>query len=184
MNEKQEVSSREQHVDVMDQDGRRSVHCCERLESVLDKVFLSVPGQRVPGQLGAQGAASSLQVTGVSDRTAVLRVGAADRPGIGAAGPLRGRHLTARLLHGAVGLPRAVTWYVCGDLGVSGLGPYHFALREGEDERVVSLLLARSGLHVAGVSLRTAVLVVGTANRLDQRAAAPLSCLQFAAGRS
>ena len=68
-----------QYVDVIDQDGRRSVHLCEGLESTLDKVFLSVPSERVPGQLGVQRAASSLQITGVSDRTAVLWVGAADR---------------------------------------------------------------------------------------------------------
>lgn len=70
-------------------------------------------------------------------------------------------------------LPRAVTWYV--SLAVSLLGTYHFALREGVYEHVVLLLLARSCLHVAGVALRAAVLVVGTAHGFDQRAASPLS---------
>lgn len=48
------------------------------LKSMSDQVFLSVPKQRVPGQLVPQGATSSLQVTRVSCRTAVLRVRAAD----------------------------------------------------------------------------------------------------------
>lgn len=48
------------------------------LKSTGDKVFLSVPKENVPGQLSLLGAPSSLQVTWVSSRTAVLRVRAAD----------------------------------------------------------------------------------------------------------
>lgn len=51
-------------------------------------------------------------------------------------------------------------------------------------EDVPVLLVTRPCPHVAGVSLRTAVLVVFTAHGLDQWAAAPLSCGQFAAGGS
>lgn len=90
-------------------------------------------------------------------------------PGRGAAGPLCGWDLTARVLLGAVKFPRAVTWYVRVALGASRLGLHHFALREGEDEHIAVLLLACSSLHVAGVALRTAVLMVCTANRLKGR---------------
>lgn len=128
-----------------------------------------------------RGAASGLQVTRVSSRTAVLRVRAADRPGGGAAAPLCGRDLTAGLLFGAVKLPPAVTHclILCGRHGLR-----HFALRDGAEEHIVALLLTGSYLHVAGVALRAAVLMVGTANRLEQRAAAPLSRLQLTAGRT
>ena len=65
--------------------------------------------------------------------------------------------------------PRAVTWYVCVILSVPGLGLHHFNLREGVDQNIVVLLLAGSRLHVAGVALRTAVLVIRTANGLQRR---------------
>lgn len=67
----------------------------------------------------------------------------------------------------------AVTWSVV--VRVSGFGPYRSALREGGDERTLVLLLARSGLHVAAVALRTAVLMVGTANRLKEEKKNPES---------
>lgn len=51
---------------------------------------------------------------------------------------------------------------------VYGLGPYHTDLREGGEEGVGGLL-AGARLHVAGVTLRTAVLAVGTANGLRRR---------------
>lgn len=56
---------------------------------------------------------------------------------------------------------------------VVGFGPHHSALREGGHERTLVLLLARSGLHVAAVALRTAVLVVGTADRLKDDIISP-----------
>lgn len=113
----------------------------------------------------------------------MLGVGAADGLGGGAAAPLGVRHLAAGVFLRAAELPRAVTWYVRLVLGASELGPYHSALGEGVGRRAVVRLLACSRLHVAGVSLRTAVLSVGTANRLHQRAAAPFSRRQLAAGR-
>lgn len=82
--------------------------------------------------------------------------------GGGAAGPLRGRDPTARVPLGAADLPGAVTW------SVRGLGPYHRTLRDAVEQHLV-LLLTRAGLHVAGVALWTAVLVVGTAHRLENR---------------
>lgn len=60
---------------------RRSVHLCVALKSMWDKVFLFVPDQKVPGQLGVGDAASILQVTQEARRTAVLGVSAALRPG-------------------------------------------------------------------------------------------------------
>lgn len=136
--------------------------------------------QSVPGE---QRTTSSLQVAGKPGRTAVLGVRAADGLGGGAAAPLAVRHLTAGVFLWAVELPRVVTWYVRLVLSASGLGPYHSALREGVDQPAVVLLLTCSRLHVAGVSLRTAVLSVSAADRLYQRAAAPLSGRQLAAGR-
>lgn len=90
-------------------------------------------------------------------------------PGWGAAGPLCGRQLTACVTFGALKLPRAVTWYVCGVLRASRLQPLHFTLRDDVSEHVEVLLFAGSRLHVAGVVVRTAVLVVGTADRLKRR---------------
>lgn len=151
----------------------------KELKSSRTRVCLSVLKQSVPGQ---QRTTSSLQVAGKPGRTAVLGVRAADGLGGGAAAPLAVRHLTAGVFLWAVELPRAVTWYVL-VLSASGIGPYHSALREGVDQPDVVLLLTCSRLHVAGVSLRTAVLSVSAADRLYQRAAAPLSCGQLAAGR-
>ena len=85
-------------------------------------------------------------------------------PWRGTTRPLCGRRLAARIFSGAVKFPRAVTWYV---LCVPRPGPYHFDLREGLDQLIEVLLLTRSRLHVAGVALRTAVVVVRTANRLQ-----------------
>lgn len=152
----------------------------EELKSVEAKVSPPVLKQRVPAE---QRTTSRPQVAGISSRTAVLRVRAADGLGGGAAAPLCVRDLTAGVFLGAVKLPRAVTWYVRLVRSISGLGLYHSALREAVDQHAVAFLLACSRLHVAGVSLRTAVLSVGTADRLDQRAAAPLSRRQLAAGR-
>lgn len=156
------------------------------LKSLWDKVSPSVPEQNVPCQPGVlQGAASGCRVTRVSDGAAVLQVGAAGGPGRGAAGPVGGRCLAAGFLPGAANAPRAVAWNVV-VLWVSRLGPDHLGLRDGGlDQPVVEvLLLARPRLHVAGVALRAAVLLVRTADGFDQWAATPLSRGQFAAGRS
>lgn len=88
-------------------------------------------------------------------------------PWWGAAGPLRGGDPTARVSLGAAKLSGAVTRHVV--VVLCWVGPYHFTLRDGEDEHVVALLLAGSRLHVAGVTLRTAVLVVLAANGLKRR---------------
>lgn len=83
--------------------------------------------------------------------------------GGGAAGPLWGRDPTACVLFRAAEFPCEVTRYIL------GLRPNHSAQRDGGVEDVPALLLACSGLHVAAVALRAAVLVVGAANRLEDR---------------
>lgn len=60
-------------------------------------------------------------------------------------------------------LPCRVTWYV------SGLGLNHDSAQRDGGGGALALLLARLGLHVAAVALGAAVLVVGTANRLEER---------------
>lgn len=58
-------------------------------------------------------------------------------------------------------LPRRVTWYLTG-LGLK----LHCAQGDG-GRNALHLLLTRFALHVAAVALRAAVLVVGTAHRLQ-----------------
>ena len=87
--------------------------------------------------------------------------------GRGAARPHCGRRAAAGLLLGAAEHPNIVTWNILLHSGRPQHGPYHLALRAAAGGLVAQLLLAGPTVHVAGVALRAAVLVVVAAYGLE-----------------
>ena len=87
--------------------------------------------------------------------------------GRGAAGPGGGRRGAAGLLLGAAERPLGVAWNVLLHSGRPGRGLYHLALRAAVGGVAMELLLTGPAVHVAGVALRAAVLVVVAAYGLQ-----------------
>ena len=97
-----------------------------------------------------------------------LRLTAARRYlGGGAARPHCGRRAAAGLLLGAAEHPLSVTWNILLHSGWPQHGPHHLALRAAAGGLVWQLLLAGPTVHVAGVALRAAMLVVVAAYGLE-----------------
>lgn len=81
-------------------------------------------------------------------------------------------------------IPCDVTWYVLVLFQVGLLQWDDCELRNSEGQRSVVRLLTGACVHVTGVALGAAVLMVLTAHRLHQRTAAPGPCGELTAGRS